>query len=106
MAAYSDWFLPSKNELNQMYVNLHLYNIGGFVNNYYNSSTEGDASNIWLQFFSTGGQGVNIKSTLSYVRACRSFTSITPSYSLRDIGPAGGLIFYISGTTYYESSYR
>lgn len=104
MAYYTDWFLPSKDELNQMYVNLHLHGVGGFANNYYNCSTEGNASNIWLQYFSTGGQGVNIKSTLSYVRACRVFTSITPSYSLRDVGPSGGLIFYITGNTYYEAA--
>lgn len=36
----SDWFLPSREELNLMYVNLHKARIGGFADDLYWSSTE------------------------------------------------------------------
>jgi len=69
---YSDWFLPSKDELNQMYLRLRVgNNIGGFVisdnsypYSYYWSSTAYNATSLyytWLQRFSDGGQ-----STLNY----------------------------------------
>jgi hypothetical protein len=45
-----------------------------------------------------------LKNEAYRVRACRSFTGTTGQYELRDVGPAGGLIFYIDGTTYYEAA--
>ena len=54
---YSDWFLPSKDELNLMYVNLKVYGVGGFVDNYYwSSSNQGPFSNAWAQDFGNGAQ--------------------------------------------------
>ena len=68
---YSDWFLPSKDEMNQMY--LQKKAIGGFVNNFYWSSSEDSGSYAWLQYFRNGNESSNIKSSALYVRAIRAF---------------------------------
>ena len=102
-----DWFLPSKDEKDEMYTELHLQGVGGFTNAKYWTSSEYDGLNAWYQDFSTGGQNGHSKNTpTDYVRACRSFVAGIGAYSLRDIGPAGGLIFYIdgAGTTYLEAA--
>jgi hypothetical protein len=81
---YSDWFLPSKDELNQMYQNRETINTtasanGGsnFSNNWYWSSTE-HGSNItypyaWIQHLSDGETQVLDKSYSVRVRAVRAF---------------------------------
>lgn len=71
---YSDWYLPSLNELDQMYKNLHLNSIGGFVAYAYWSSSEVSAADAWCQNFINGSQGNYYdKSSNYYVRAVRSF---------------------------------
>jgi hypothetical protein len=102
--SFSDWFLPSINELAQMYTNLYLEGVGSFDGTKrYNSSTESSANMRSTFDFNVGSIYNMFKNLNAYTRACRSFTSST-SYSLRDEGPAGGLIFYIGGTTYYEAA--
>jgi hypothetical protein len=68
---YSDWFLPAKDELNQMY--LRKIAIGGFSNNYYWSSSEGSTYNSWSQNFDEGTQGNASKDFPINVRAVRAF---------------------------------
>jgi hypothetical protein len=69
---YSDWFLPSKDELNQMYIQKTV--IGGFANEYYESSSEYNAIYAWLQNFTNGLQANDLfKSYSFYVRAIRAF---------------------------------
>jgi hypothetical protein len=71
---YSDWFLPSQDELNQMYVNLGAKGRGGFASSaFYWSSSELNDSNAWGQYVGAGGQGVNSKGGSNYVRAARAF---------------------------------
>ena len=70
---YSDWYLPSKDELNKLYLNREA--IGGFANNLYWSSTEynGNFYFAWGQNFNGGAQGPNVKTGLNYVCAIRAF---------------------------------
>ena len=76
---YSDWFLPSKDELNEMYLNigqgnaLGLGNIGGLSSNYYWSSSEGDHPNSWCQNLGNGVQGTFPTYNTYSVRAVRAF---------------------------------
>jgi uncharacterized protein (TIGR02145 family) len=68
---YSDWFLPSRDELNQMYLQKSV--IGGFANGDYWSSSEYDATSAFGQNFGSGGQYMYYKYDVIYVRAVRSF---------------------------------
>jgi hypothetical protein len=72
---YTDWYLPSIDELDMMYVNLHMQGLGGFANYYYWSSTEyvNNDLAVWLQDFFDGLQTNDIKFNLFYVRAVRAF---------------------------------
>ena len=70
---HGDWFLPSKDELNEMYDELHLEGFGGFANAYYWSSSEHDGDSAWSQSFATGYQGLSHKYSSIRVRAIRAF---------------------------------
>ncbi|MCX6534882.1 MAG: DUF1566 domain-containing protein [Actinobacteria bacterium] len=67
----SDWFLPSKDELNQMYIQQTA--IGGFSSDYYWSSSEDAGYFAWDQYFRNGSQNYYYKYTTSYVRPVRAF---------------------------------
>ena len=72
----SDWFLPSINELNQMYDNrATLEAVSGFTafSDFYWSSTEYGSNSAWRQNFSYGNQGNINKSFTLFVRAVRAF---------------------------------
>ena len=71
LGEYSDWFLPSKDELNQMYINKSV--IGSFSNNPYWSSTYSDSSSAWVQGFGNGDQNDANENGTFYVRAIRDF---------------------------------
>jgi len=64
------WRLPTKDELNQMY--LEQENIGGFGAYYYWSSSEYDADNAWNQYFSNGNQSSYNKDFNFRVRPVRN----------------------------------
>ena len=68
---YSDWYLPSKDELNKLYLNKTA--IGSFANYNYWSSSEYNLDLALGQYFVNGQQGVNFKYNSSNVRAVRSF---------------------------------
>ena len=80
LGVYSDWYLPSIEELNKMYQNigqgnaLGLGNVGGFASDYYWSSTA--SSNdfaAWGQFFTNGNHIDFGRNNAFYVRAIRAF---------------------------------
>ena len=73
LGGYTDWYLPAKDELNLIYVNLHTQSLGGFASNYYWSSSEYVANLAWLQYFSVGYQNYYNKLYTFYVRAVRAF---------------------------------
>jgi hypothetical protein len=125
-----DWFLPSKEELTQMY--LQRSAIGGYAFGDYWSSTEFYASNAWYQLFVNGGLSINLKTYTFYVRPVRAFSSsatgaapVTTSTSttttttttttvaattltcatggacvVGDTGPGGGKVFYVAPTSF------
>jgi hypothetical protein len=69
---YTDWFLPSKDELNALY--LQKVVVGGFSGNYYFSSSEYSSSSAWVQYFTNGSQINQFgKYDGLYVRAVRAF---------------------------------
>ena len=68
---YGDWYLPSKNELNLLYLQKSV--VGGFADDFYWSSTEAGNFVTWFQNFLNGVQGFNDKNATSYVRAVRAF---------------------------------
>ncbi len=68
---YSDWYLPSKDELNKLYLNRTA--IGGFASSFYWSSTEVGTNLSWAQSFPGGLQSSPTKNTTYYVRAIRAF---------------------------------
>ncbi|MDD3655525.1 MAG: Ig-like domain-containing protein [Atribacterota bacterium] len=69
---YTDWFLPSKDELDKLYINRVA--IGGFVDYFdYWSSSESDANDAWRQGFYNGLQGISSKNFPIGVRAIRAF---------------------------------
>jgi Protein of unknown function (DUF1566) len=70
---YSDWYLPSKDELNRLYINKAV--IGGFSGFAYWSSTEYTGGCAWGQTFSSPGYQIfNLSKSAAYhVRAVRAF---------------------------------
>ena len=87
---YNDWFLPSRDELNLMYVNLHKNGMGSFVPSFdveydeeyygpfgYWSSSESSDESAWLQYFddrsSHYGSCRNGRGETYYVRPIRAF---------------------------------
>ena len=73
LGGYSDWFLPSKDELNLMYTNLKVAGVGDFANSNYWSSSEFSATFAWPQDFNGGNQTINTKDCSGWVRAVRAF---------------------------------
>lgn len=73
---YNDWFLPSKDELNQMWNNLNDHDVAGPFGYYLWSSSEWDTAGgyAWDQLFDSDyQQEPNLKHNTYNVRAVRAF---------------------------------
>jgi hypothetical protein len=72
---FTDWFLPSKNELNLMYQNLQVRGMGGFNGNWYwTSSQDNKNKHTWNQYFrGNGDQHLNAKFYTLSIRPIRAF---------------------------------
>ena len=68
---YSDWYLPSKDELNKLYINRVA--IGGFTSKHYWTSREVDFYHAWYHAFANGQFTNGDRRSTKYVRAIRAF---------------------------------
>lgn len=68
---YDDWHLPTKDELNKLYISRTL--IGGFSDLRYWSSTENNQDGAFSQRFQDGSQDIISKKESLSVRPVRSF---------------------------------
>jgi hypothetical protein len=99
----SDWYLPSKGELNELY--RERVRVGGNSAVSYWSSTEVDANVAWMQHFYNGFQGDDAKSIGTYyVRPVRAFGGTLACAdggicAVGDTGPGGGVVYILSTTS-------
>ena len=71
---YDDWFLPSINELKEMYIKLHNQGLGNFNNaEFYWSSTKHGDYDAWRFWFLNGTMQHNQRNNEYYVRPVRAF---------------------------------
>ena len=71
---FTDWFLPSRDELGELYLNRT--SVSGLGINEYWSSSQFDAENAWLYQFGSSGSNLQVelfKSFGFFVRAVRAF---------------------------------
>lgn len=70
---YNDWFLPSKNELNELFKCVKQFNLEGFSNLEHWSSSKIDEKAVWAQSFKDGSQTEHPHDHKKSVRAVRYF---------------------------------
>jgi len=68
---YSDWYLPSRDELNKLYSDK--VSISGFTDENYWGSSESSSDYAWRQLFVDGYRGSGYKYNTGRVRAVRAF---------------------------------
>jgi hypothetical protein len=118
---YQDWFLPSRDEMEALIVQLdsdysddkpNIYKDEDELNSVaiFWTSSEDSATEAYLYHrlidsyvaYPKTGNWDDVDRDIA-VLPIRTFTDTDGTYSLGDTGPAGGYIFYIDGTTVYEA---
>ena len=101
---YTDWYLPSKDELLEMYNTIGLggpeANIGGFENNFYWSSSEDNDYLAWGVDFGNGATHLEYKNNTYRVRVIRAFylSTYLPIYLFIYLTlPRSGRFFFGNG---------
>lgn len=107
---FNDWYLPSRDELHKIKLELYDYGVGTYEPISYWSSSQELPEYAYVENFVAGFQAAESKSYLDKFMPVRDFIS-SEVFALRSIGPAGGYIFWSvdngDGTyTYYEATKR
>ena len=88
--SFSDWFLPSLEELGMMWTELASDGLGSFANHTYWSSTQASATQAFTVDMNNGNQGTHSKDNTSnrYTRAMRRFLLPTTNPRVLETGLA------------------
>ena len=70
---YSDWYLPSKDELNKLYLVRNTITTLDQFRGAYWSSSQSDDNNAWVQYMRFGQQQTSLKSNDGFALPVRSF---------------------------------
>ena len=73
LGGYNDWYIPSLDELQLIYKNLHTKGLGNFKSGSYWSSSEFNASSAWGFGFNYGVNNLSDKGNPDYIRVVRTF---------------------------------
>ena len=113
----TDWFLPSRDELNELCKYAKTQTTGdieqdcvlsgtirtGFVSDHYWSSSESNPTIALGQSFSSGIGDSYGKGFIFYVRPVRAFAATCATggaCKVGDTGPGGGIVFYVAPTPF------
>jgi hypothetical protein len=92
-AVKADWYLPAKDELNELHKERSW--VDEMSGPYWSSSQSG-ASTAWSQNFSDNGEPSELEKSEQYsVRPIRAGKSVNPIPKPGDTGEGGGVIFYV-----------
>jgi hypothetical protein len=91
----NDWYLPSKDELNELYINRTVAS----ASDGYWSSSEATATGAWDQGFGNGAQGVGGKQQTTPVRPIRAFGSSAVETAIIYVPAVAGVTAPVTGAT-------